>query len=121
MGDGFGILGQGYATTAAAHAALAATQPDSTNTIRLHAGHVEIATNNIQGWVTTVDQDALKLLANPSDTPVIQEIVNLSDHAYHGVDTNGDEQIDPVPGEAGAITAYIHGQLMAGLPLISNG
>ena len=121
MGDGFGILGQGYVATAAAHASLAATQPDSTNNIRLHAGHVEIATNNIQGWVTTVDQDALKLLANPSDTSVIQEIVNLSDHAYHGIDTNGDEQIDPVAGEAGAITAYIHGQLMAGLPLTSNG
>ncbi|HEV7235310.1 MAG TPA: zinc-ribbon domain-containing protein [Ktedonobacteraceae bacterium] len=120
-GDGFGILGQGYLITAASHASLAANQTDSTANIRLHAGHIIIATNNIKGWVTTVDQDALKLLNNPTDTSVVQEIVTLSDHAYHGVDTNGDEQVDPVPGEAGAITAYIHGQLMAALPLTANG
>jgi len=120
-GDGFGILGQGYLITAASHASLAANQKDSTANIRLHAGHIIIATNNIKGWVTTVNQDALKLLNNPTDTSVVQEIVTLSDHAYHGVDTNADEQIDPVPGEAGAITAYIHGQLMAALPLTVNG
>jgi len=117
-GDGFGILGPGYLLTAASHASLAANQTDSTANIRLHAGHIIIATNNIKTWVTAVDQDALKLLNNPTDTSVVQEIVTLSDHAYHGVDINGDEQIDPVQGEAGAITAYIHGQLMAALPLL---
>jgi hypothetical protein len=118
-GDGFGILGQGYASTAAQHAALAANQPDSTDTIRLHAHHVEIATDNIKGWVTTVDQDALKLLANPANTSVVLEIVALSDHAYHGV-AGPDGQVNPVPGEAGAITAYIHGQYMAALPLTAS-
>jgi len=116
-GDGFGILGQGYLTTAAQHAALAANQSDSTQNIRTHAGNVEIAMSNIRGWVTTVDADALKLLANPTDTSVVQEMVNLSDHAFHGVDVNGDGQVDPVKDEAGAITAYIQGQLMATLPL----
>lgn len=116
-GDGFGILGQGYLLITASHASLAANQTDSTANIRLHAGHIIIATNNIKTWITTVDQDALKMLNNPTNTSVVQEIVTLSDHAYHGVDTNGDEQIDPVPGEAGAITAYLHGQLMAALSL----
>lgn len=120
VGDGFGILGNGYLLTASSHASLAATQTDSTQNIRTHAGHVIIATTNIKGWVTTIDQDAQKLLSNPTDTSVVQEIVTFADHAYHGVDTNGDEQIDPVPGEAGAITAYIHGQLMAALPLVAN-
>ncbi len=120
-GDGFGILGQGYLITAASHASLAANQTDSTANIRLHASHIIVATNDIKGWVTTVDQDALKLLNNPTNTSIIQEIVTLSDRAYHGVDTNGNEQIDPVPGEAGAITAYLHGQLMATLPLTANG
>lgn len=122
VGDGFGLLGSGgidsYIATASQHASLAASQIDSTANIKLHAGHVQIATANIQGWVTTIDQDALKLLANPGDTSHVLEIVTLSDHAYYGVDINGDGQIDPVPGEAGAITAYIHGQLMAALPLL---
>ena len=122
--DGFGLLGSasdsqgGYIATAAAHASLAATQPDATDNIRIHAQHIEIAMTNIKGWVTTVDADAVALLSNPSNTAKVSEIVTLSDHAYHGVDINGDEQIDPVPGEAGAITAYIHGQLMAALPLV---
>jgi len=119
VGDGFGILGgNGYLVLAAAHASLAATQPDATDNIRLHAGHVEIAVTNIKGWLTTVDQDVLNLLAHPTDTAKVQEIVTLADHAYNGVDTNGDEHVDPVPGEAGAQTAYQHGQLMAILPLI---
>jgi len=118
VGDGFGLLGpNGYLALAAAHASLAATQSDSTSLIRVHAGHVEICITNIQGWVTTVDNDAIDLLAHPDHTFKVQEMVTLSDHAYHGVDTNGDEQIDPVPGEGGAITAYIHGQLMATLTI----
>lgn len=118
VGDGFGLLGpNGYLALAAAHASLAATQSDATSLIRVHAGHVEICITNIQGWVTTVDNDAIDLLAHPDHTFKVQEMMTLSDHAYHGVDTNGDEQIDPVPGEGGAITAYIHGQLMATLTL----
>lgn len=117
-GDGLGILGSsGYVALAAAHAHLAATQPDATDNIKLHAGHVGIAMNNIEGWVTTVEQDALTLRTTPGNTAKVQEIVTLSDHAFHGIDINGDESIDPVPGEAGAITAYIHGQLMAALQL----
>jgi len=117
IGDGFGILGNGYLALAAAHASLAATQPDATDNIRLHAGHVEIAVTNIKGWLTTVDQDLLALLTNPGNTAKVQEIVTLADHSYNGVDINGDEHVDPVPGEAGAQTAYQHGQLMATLPL----
>ncbi len=118
-GDGFGLLGSnGYLTTAAAHASFAATSPDATNLIRVHAGHVEICISNIKGWLTTVDQDVLDLVSYPDHTSKLQEIVTLTDHAYHGVDTNGDEQIDPVPGEGGAITAYIHGHLMATLTLV---
>src|SRR6266700_1007925 len=112
-----GMHGNGYLALDAAHASLAATQPDTTDNIRLHAGHVEIAVTNIKGWVTTVDQDLLPLLAHPGNTVKVQEIVTLADHSYNGVDINGDEHVDPVPGEAGAQTAYQHGQLMATLPL----
>jgi len=33
------------------------------------------------------------------------------------VDANGDGQIDPVVGEAGALTAYLQGQLMSTISL----
>lgn len=118
IGDGYGLLGSnGYIANGEAHASLAATQSDSTDSIRVHARHVGICLENMRGWITTVDQDALALLNNPTNTSKIQEIVALSNHALNGVDTNGDESIDPVKGEGGAATAYYHGQLMAGLVL----
>jgi hypothetical protein len=117
-GDGFGLLGtNGYLTETAQHASNAAIAPDATSYIRLHAQHVEVAIRNIQGWVTTVEQDAVALVQDPTDVTVVPEIVTLADHAEHGVDLNGDEQVSPIPGEAGAATAYEHAQLMATLNL----
>lgn len=118
-GDGFGLLGQnsGYIEGAAAHASLAATASDATPTVKIHARHVEIALENMKGWLTTVDNDAQKVLDHPDDNAKIQEIATLASQAYNGVDINNDEHVDPVPGEAGAVTAFIHGQLMAGLTL----
>ncbi len=118
IGDGFGILGtNGYASTAAAHAALAATQTDSTDVIRLHAKEVEIATSNITKWVTTIQRDALTLLNGQVNHTAINEIATLAEKAQIGFDANGDGQIEPVADEAGAITAYLRGQLMATLPM----
>lgn len=116
-GDGFGLLGKGYLIGAAEHATLAISQPDATNAMRLHARLMNIALSNITEWVTTIEQDALHLRGNPADLTPVQEIVRLADNAYHGVDANSDGQIDPVAGEAGALTAYLQGQLMATLSL----
>lgn len=117
-GDGFGILGtNGYAATAATHAALAATQSDTTAIIRLHASEVEAGTTDITNWITTIDRDALALLDNPGNQAGIPDIVALADHAFHGVDKNGNGQIEPIIGEEGAATAYLRGQLMATLTL----
>jgi len=118
VGDGYGLLGTGgYIANGEAHASLAATQTDTTVSIRVHAGHVAICLENMKGWITTIDQDALALLNNPNDTAKVQEIVTLANHAYNGFDANGDGSIDPIPGEGGAVTAYFHGQLMAALVL----
>jgi hypothetical protein len=125
-GDGYGLLSSsadsssdpGYLEGAADHASLAANQADATDLIRMHAQHVQIAVSNIKQWVTTVDQDALDLVQHPHDLTHVPEIATLCDHAYIGVDTNGDEHVDPVAGEAGAVTAYLHGQLLAVLDLV---
>jgi hypothetical protein len=118
VGDGYGLLGTGgYISNGKAHASLAATQPDTTINIRVHARHVAICLENMNGWITTIDQDAIALLNNPTNTAKVQEIVTLANHALNGVDLNGDESIDPVPGEGGAVTAYYHGQLMSALVL----
>src|SRR5207247_3628864 len=116
-GDGFGLLGKGYLLGATEHATFAINQPDATNAMHLHGGLMATALSNIKGWATTIDQDALSLRKNPADLAKIREIVMLADAAYHGVDANGNGQIDPVVGEAGALTAYLQGQLMPTLSL----
>jgi hypothetical protein len=120
--DGFGLLNPGnpnagYIVLAAEHAALAAIQSDATNTIRMHAQHVQIAMTNLKKWVATIDKDALQLVAHPDNTALIPEIAMLADHTLNGVDLDDDGQVDPVLGEAGAIIAYNEGQMMAQLPL----
>ncbi|MGH2515659.1 MAG: serine/threonine protein kinase, partial [Ktedonobacterales bacterium] len=126
-GDGFGLLGttsstsiSGYLDDTSDHASLAATQPDATDGIRLHASHVEIAMTNIKGWVTQADQDALQILVSPTDAAALSGLVLACDDAYHGRSTNPDQTVNPVPGEAGAQTAYEHGQFMATLTLVAS-
>jgi hypothetical protein len=120
-GDGFGLQGKkGYLTGSTQHAGYAISQPDATSAMHQHAKLMDIALSNTTGWVTTIDQDALLLLTHPTDLSKVEEIVRLADDAYHGVDANGDGQIDPVVGEAGAITAFRQGQLMATLSLNSS-
>ena len=116
-GDGFGLLDKGYVAGAEEHASLALSQKDATSLMRQHAALMDVALTNITGWTTTIEQGLLRLRAHPTDLSSLQEITTLADHAYHGVDTNGDGQIDPVAGEAGALAAYQQGQYMATLIL----
>ena len=120
-GDGFGLQGKGgYLTGSTAHAGYAISQPDATNAMHVHTALMDISLSNINRWLTTIDQDALILRTHPTDASKVEEIVRLADYAYHGVDVNGDGQINPVPGEAGAITAFQQGQLIATLTLNSG-
>jgi serine/threonine protein kinase len=120
-GDGFGLQGKdGYLTGSTEHAGYAISQPDATNAMHVHTALMDISLSNINGWLTTIDQDAFTLRTHPTDASKVEEIVRLADYAYHGVDANGDGQIDPSPGEAGAITAFQQGQLIATLALNSG-
>jgi hypothetical protein len=123
-GDGFGLLdmtgsGNGYVALAKAHAGFAAAAPDATETVKIHSGHVQICMTNVDGWLRNIDSDLLNVQQNNNVGTQIKEIVTRAGYAFIGVDLNNDESIDPVPGEGGATTAYIHGQLMAQLLLIA--
>ncbi len=118
-GDGFGILGNGYITTTANHAALAASQSDTTDGIRLAAKDIEASTASIKVMITNIDNDLLQLQADPTTAASqVPDIVSLAGRAYRGFDQNGNGKVEPVVGEAGALTAYTSGQLMAGLSLV---
>jgi serine/threonine protein kinase len=118
VGDGFGLQGkEGYMTGSTEHAGFAVSLPDATSAMHVHAALMDVSLSNMNGWLMTLDKDALQLSTHPTDFSKVGEIERLADYAYHGVDVNGDGQIDPVEGEAGAITAFQQGQLMATLTL----
>jgi serine/threonine protein kinase len=120
-GDDFGLQGKkGYLTGSTAHAGYAISQPDATSAMHVHTALMDISLSNIDGWLTKIDQDALILRTHPTNASKVDEIIRLADNAYHGVDVNGDGQIDPVAGEAGAITAFQQAQLIATLTLNSG-
>jgi serine/threonine protein kinase len=128
-GDGFGLVWikdptshteSGFLPEASEHAALAATQPDATANLRTHARLVEVAISNVEGWVATIQQDALLLQKTPLAQGISQQILTLANQSWHGIDRNGNHQIEPVSGEAGIATAFSEGQKMATLTLVAR-
>jgi hypothetical protein len=128
-GDGFGLLGTnsptyhtltGYLSSASEHAALAATQPDATPNLRLHAHNVDVTITKIVGLVTTIQQNAIVLEKTPLSQPAIQAITTLAAEALHGVPQSGTQQISPATGGGGILTAFSEGQQMATLKLVSK-
>jgi hypothetical protein len=118
-----GLLGSnnnGYVNNIGVHASLASTQSDATSNIRLYAQQMVIASDNLQQWFTTIDQDAQRLQKNPTSPDTIQELALFSAYALNGVDRNNDGQISPTSGEAGVTQAYLYGQSMATLSLAST-
>jgi len=123
-GDGFGLLQNGtqdgYIKGMVDHAKLAADAPDATDAIKLHAGHVQIAGENTRVRVQDIHDRADKIAeaGGIADTQQdVLKILALAQQTIQGIDVNLDEQIGPVPGEGGVLTAYQHAQLMAGIPL----
>lgn len=117
-GDGYGLLGaNGYIAVTQAQDLLANSQSDTSSLIHEHSRHVTYGLQDMTTWLTTARQDALALLSNPANGAKAQELATLANHAYFGYDANHDGKIDYVPGEAGAMIAYQHGQFMTSMVL----
>ena len=124
--DGFGLLANGddnalgYIPTTISHVQFAAEAADATNNIQLHSSHTIVCIENMRGWSEQVLEKALQLQEMPFDSnmePLVTEMLVLSNQVLFGVDTNGDELIEPIVGEGGGNTAYEHAYYMAEMPL----
>lgn len=118
MGDGYGIVGSnGYDAAVADHANLAASAPDATAVTKSHAHGVEVAVANIDDWATAADHAAWWIVHHPNDTSNVNALVTACEEIYAGHNPTGDGLAQPLTGQAGALTAYREGQLMATLTL----
>jgi serine/threonine protein kinase len=126
-GDGYGLLlngdNTGYIQAVYSHADYSANAPDATQSMIVHGGHVKIAAQNLEQWAPVL-RDHMKTILQapfgPGLEQTIRESAALADEMLKGTDLNGNEQIEPIPGEGGAMTAYEHAYYMADMPIFSN-
>jgi len=125
-GDGYGLLlngeNVGYIQGTSTHANLALTSPDATQNMLTHGTHVKDCATNLDGWTPQLRDQLTAILGTSFDSPdlegMIREAVALADKIRNGIDINGDENVEPIPGEGGAITAYEHAYYMADMAIV---
>jgi hypothetical protein len=123
--DGYGLLlngdNNGYIQGTFTHANLSITSPDATENMLTHGEHVKIAATNLSGWTPELRDQLIAILDATSLTDAegpLRQAVVLANQIHNGVDVNGNENIEPIPGEGGAMTAYDHSYYMADILLI---
>ena len=122
--NGYGLLlngdNSGYIQGTFTHANLSLTSPDATENMVTHGEHVMIAATNLSEWTPQLRDQLIAVLNATSLTdaegPVRQAVV-LANQIHNGVDVNGNENIEAIPGEGGAMTAYDHSYYMADILL----
>jgi serine/threonine protein kinase len=124
-GDGYGLLlngdNLGYIQGSFTHADLAITSPDATENMLTHGEHVKICATNVSDWTAELRAQLIDILLNPTGADreaVIRQAVATANQIRTGVDLNGNESIEPIPGEGGTLTAYEHAYYMADMLIL---
>ncbi len=123
-GDGFGLLlngeSAGYIQGVYSHADYAASAADATQNMIDHGSHVKISATNVGEWTPLLRDQLITILNSPFDPAMegaVRQAVVLANQIQNGIDVNGNERIEPIPGEGGALTAYAHAYYMADITL----
>ena len=127
-GDGYGLLlngeNLGYIQGTFTHADLSLTSPNATQNMLTHGTHVKDCATNLDGWTAQLRDQLRAILNSPFDSPelegMVREAVALTDKIRNGIDVNGNENIEPVSGEGGAVTAYEHAYYMADMVIVPS-
>jgi serine/threonine-protein kinase len=126
-GDGFGLLlngnNVGYIQGTFSHADLARTAPDATPNMLTHGEHVKVAATNVGNWTPQLRDQLKTILESASGTDLegpVRQAVALANQVRNGIDINGNETVEPIPDEGGALTAYEHAYYMADMSIFPN-
>jgi serine/threonine protein kinase len=118
--DGFGLLlngdNEGYIQGTFTHANLSGTSGDATENMLVHGEHVKISAQNVGEWTPQLRDILMDILQPPNGSNMegmVRQAVALANQMRNGIDINGNENIEPIPGEGGAVTAYQHSYYMA--------
>lgn len=123
--DGFGLLlngeNVGYIQGTFTHANLSLTSPNATQNMLTHGTHVKDCAANLDAWTAQLRDQLKAILSTSPGSPelegMVREAVALADRIRNGIDVNGNENIEPISGEGGAVTAYEHAYYMADMAI----
>ena len=128
LGDGYGLLQNvenlGYIQGTFTHADLALTSADATPNMLTHGDHVKACATNLSDWTAQLRAQLLEIIQNPSNPDregLIRQAVALANQIRAGIDVDGNERVEPIPGEGGALTAYEHAYYMADMLILPAG
>jgi hypothetical protein len=123
-GDGYGLLlngsNSGYIQGTFSHANLSIQSPDATENMLDHGEHVKVAATNVGEWTPLLRDQLMAVIEAPTLAEAegaIRQSVAFANQIRNGTDLNGNENIEPIPGEGGALTAYEHAFYMADILL----
>ena len=67
-------------------------------------------------------KDSPPAMNRPIESPDLERLIRgavaLADKIRNGIDVNGNEHVEPVAGEGGAVTAYEHAYYMADMVIV---
>ena len=123
-GDGFGLLlngaNTGYVQGTSDHAQLGFDQPDATPNIKAHALLVKVCVKNVGEWSVSLRDLALQILKAPDTTASegpVRSAASLANRILNGQDLNGNDEVEPIANECGALLAYQQAQFMSDIAL----
>jgi serine/threonine protein kinase len=125
--DGFGLLlngdNEGYIQGTFTHANLSGSSGDATENMLVHGEHVAISAQNVGEWTPQLRDLLTGILQPPASTDLeglVRQAVALASQIRNGIDLNGNENIEPIAGEGGVVTAYQHAYYMADILLFAD-
>ena len=113
---------QGYIQGTFTHANLSETSSDATENMKVHGEHVKISATNISQSIPPCRDQLILIIQAPFDASmeeIIRNSLALTNQIENGFDANGNESIEPIPGEGGAATAYEHAYYMADIQILA--
>jgi len=126
-GDGYGLLingsQAGYLDGMIHHASYSAKDASATAEIVIHAEHVEVCIRNLEAWAPELRDVALRIARASQDQDISADVRTasaLANQIVDGIDTDGNESVDPIAGEGGAITAAEHAEYMSDMPILTG-
>jgi hypothetical protein len=124
-GDGYGLLlngeNLGYIQGTYSHADLALTSPNATQNMITHGNHVKVCADNMSDWTAQLRAKLIDVISNPSNPDreaAVRQAVAMANQIRVGLDIDGNEKVEPIPGEGGALTAYEHAYYMADMLIV---